>query len=427
MMREAIVTLLLKPGKDPQRCQSYRLLSLLNHDYKILAKILATRFALLVDTVLCPYQSGFVPGRSTTLNLRTLFCVINQMEPSLPAVAVLLYAEKAFDSLEWTFLYAVLQKLGLPLSFVNLIKLLYTSPVALLRVNGMLTRQFSLTRGTRQGCPLSPLLFIAAMDPLARYLQEHHLHPGLQLHTGPLLASFYADDIMLLVRRLEENLSLLLCEITRFGVQSGLVINCSKSELFALIPSAVQLDVEFPMKWCTDPPKYLGITLHTTNTEVIRLNYGPVISRLTDQVERWIKLPLSIAGRIAIIKMVVLPRFLYLFLNIPLTISFFNTLRTLLIRLIWAGKHPQIGLKTLMLPFECGGFGVPDFYLYYLIAQTHFSYFWYHPDSRIQYLKADCSMIHPRQLTTLIPAGMKRNPADIETVATACWAWNKLR
>lgn len=72
-MREAIVTLLLKPGKDPQRCQSYRPLSLLNHDYKILAKILAARFALLVDTILCPYQAGFIPGRSTTLNIRTIF------------------------------------------------------------------------------------------------------------------------------------------------------------------------------------------------------------------------------------------------------------------------------------------------------------------------------------------------------------------
>lgn len=127
--------------------------------------------------------------------------------------------------------------------------------------------------------------------------------------------------------------------------------------------------------------------------------------------------------------MVVLLRFLYLFLNIPipLTIAFLNTLRTLLTHLIWAGKHPHIGLTTLMLPFERGGFGVPDFYLCSLVAQTHFAYFWYHPDNRIQYVKADRSQIYPKQLISLLPMGLCRTPANIETVATTCWAWDKLR
>lgn len=113
---------------------------------------------------------------------------------------------------------------------------------------------------------------------------------------------------------------------------------------------------DFPLKWCTDPPKYLGIYLHIEKTKVIRLNYGSTISKLTEQIERWIKLPLSIAGRIAIIKMKILPKLLYLFLNIPipLTVAFFKTLRMLLIKLIWAGKRPRIKYSTLTLPFEHG-------------------------------------------------------------------------
>lgn len=190
-------------------------------------------------------------------------------------------------------------------------------------MNGSLTKQFALTRGTRQGCPLSPLLFIAAMDPLARYLQKCHLHRGLQLHTGPLIASFYADDIMLFVRQPVENLPPLLHEITRFGVHSGLAINWSKSEIFALAPSTSPVDIKFLLRWCVDPPKYLGIYLHIVSTEVVRLNYGPAILKLTEQIEKWIKLPLSIAGRIVIIKMVILPKFLYLFLNIPIPLTVF--------------------------------------------------------------------------------------------------------
>lgn len=97
--------------------------------------------------------------------------------------------------------------------------------------------------------------------------------------------------------------------------------------------------LEFPLRWCDDPPKYLGVIIHRTASKVVRLNYGPAIDSLSGQIDRWNTLPLSIVGRIVIIKMVVLPRFLYLFLNIPipLTANVFKTLSGLLIWLIWWG------------------------------------------------------------------------------------------
>lgn len=60
------------------------------------------------------------------------------------------------------------------------------------------------------------------------------------------------------------------------------------------------------------------------------------------------------------------------------------------------------------------------------MAQIHFSYGWYHPDDNIQYLKTDLSQVHPQPLHTLLPRGLSRNPLDIETVSTTCWAWAKL-
>lgn len=177
-MSEVIVTLLLKPGKPADHCASYRPLSLLNQYYKILAKVLATRISLIIGQIISPYQLGFMPNRSSSVNLRTLFAVLNQINPALPAIAILLDAEKAFDSLEWDFLHAALTKLGFPQNFRSLFRLLYTSPVAQLRINGVLSTRFMLSRGTWQGCPLSPLLFIIAMDPLVRHLQEWHLHSG---------------------------------------------------------------------------------------------------------------------------------------------------------------------------------------------------------------------------------------------------------
>lgn len=80
-----------------------------------------------------------------------------------------------------------------------------------------------------------------------------------------------------------------------------------------------------------------------------------MLEQLGQNVERWLSLPLSMTGRIAIVKMVVLPQFLYLFHNIPIPLynDFFSTLRTLtlLIRLVWGGKQPRISWDVLMLPY----------------------------------------------------------------------------
>lgn len=87
-LREAVIILLPKPAKDPLLCGSYRPLSLLNLDYKILATMLALRLALLIDKIISPAQSGFVPHRSTALNLCTLFADLHRIAPEVPTAAV---------------------------------------------------------------------------------------------------------------------------------------------------------------------------------------------------------------------------------------------------------------------------------------------------------------------------------------------------
>ena len=424
---EAVVILLLKPGKDPLLCGSYRPLSLLNYENKILAKVLSTRLSLLLDQIISPEQSGFVPQRSTSLNLRTVFATLHRVDPTVPAVITLLDAEKAFDSLEWPFLQALLKQRGFPNQFTALVSLLYTQPTARLRLNGTLSSSFPIMRGTRQGSPLSPLLFILAMDPLVRRLRADHLHRGIRFKTGPLLVSLYADDI-LFVSNPEENLSPIMREIVGFGGVSGLHINWMKSKLFPLTDATKQVQSEFPMAWRGDTVRYLGVVIHRDKEQILQLNYGPAIAKLTTQIERWIRLPLSIAGRIAIIKMVILPRFLYLFTNIPipLTNAFFSTMRGLLTRLIWAGRRPRVNWQTLVLPYERGGYAVPHFHLYYLVAQCHYAHHWYHPDKRLPYAIPESDLVTPQPLRTILPLGIPLDTTDVLTVSTACWAWRRL-
>lgn len=163
---------------------------------------------------------------------------------------------------------------------------------------------------------------------------------GLQFRTGPLLVSMYADDIILYVREPKNNLEPLIEELTRFGLYSGLHINWTKSIIFPLTISTTPWQCKWPLEWCMDLVKYLGIHFHLETVHIVRVNYGQALDTLETQIAKWNRLPLSMAGRISLIKMIVLPKFLYLFNNIPipLTNAFFKTLNSYLVWLTWGDK-----------------------------------------------------------------------------------------
>lgn len=98
-------------------------------------------------------QTGFVKERQTQDNIRrSLHVIENIKSKGESAVLVSIDAEKAFDSVSWVFLYKVLEKFGFNKESVNCIKSLYQEPMARIRINGSLTKSFTLERGTRQGC-----------------------------------------------------------------------------------------------------------------------------------------------------------------------------------------------------------------------------------------------------------------------------------
>ncbi len=164
-MYDANISLILKKGKDEMDPASYRPIALLNSDLKIFTKILANRLNKCITKIIHSDQTGFIPGRFSFFNVRRLMNILYSKYDSRQNVAILsIDAEKAFDQIEWNYITSVLQEFDLGESFSLWVKMLYAKPRASVLTNFDKSSQFTLHRGTRQGCPLSPLLFAIAIE-----------------------------------------------------------------------------------------------------------------------------------------------------------------------------------------------------------------------------------------------------------------------
>lgn len=133
---------------------------------------------------------------SYQVEVRLLICVVYLQRSTHDDLVVLtLGAEKAFDQIEWEYLFEVLGRFNLGTRFINWIKLLYTNPTARVRTNQSLSSSFRLFRGTQQGCPLSALIFALAIEPLAQNIRLDPQIHGYQIKSTLSKISLYADDI----------------------------------------------------------------------------------------------------------------------------------------------------------------------------------------------------------------------------------------
>lgn len=240
-LTEASISVLLKKDKDPLLCSSYRPISLLNVDFKIMTKVLATRLQRVIPHLIHPDQTGFITGRHSFYNTRRLFNILYSPASNSPEIVLSLDAEKAFDRVEWKYLFYILNKFGFPPNFIKWIQLIYSSPLSTVIVNGVKSRQFPLSRGTRQGCPLSPSLFALAIEPLAIWLREEHRFQGIFRSGVENKLSLYADDLLLYVSNPAASVPIILSIIEQFKLLSGYKLNLQKSEYLAVNPLADEI------------------------------------------------------------------------------------------------------------------------------------------------------------------------------------------
>ena len=231
---EATITLIPKPHKDPTKEENFRPISLININAKILNKILANRIQEHIRAIICHDQVGFIPGMQGWFNIRKPINVlhyINKLKDKTHMI-ILLDAEKAFDKIQHPFMIKVMERSGIQGPYLNMIKAIYSKPVANIKVNGEKLEAIPLKSGTKQGCPLSPYLFNIVLEVLARAIRQQKEIKGSQIGKEEVKISLFADDMIVYISDPKNSTRGLLNLINSFGEVAGYKINSNKSVAF---------------------------------------------------------------------------------------------------------------------------------------------------------------------------------------------------
>lgn len=208
-------------------------------------------------------------GRLAVDNIQCLIHIIHETQQLKTPCAILsLDAEKAFDRLEWQYLWAVLERFGLGSGFVDMIRVLYANPTAMVSTNGLHSSPFPIFCGTRQGCGLSSSLFILSLEPLAQHLRQNQVIAPIRIKTLLHAISAFADDVLIYLSDIEKSIPLLLATIEEFRMLSAYKINWTKSALMPLNEPAkvVALPYDIPIN---TKITYLGIQIEPSLHNIV--------------------------------------------------------------------------------------------------------------------------------------------------------------
>ena len=367
--KQGIITLLPKKDKDTRYLKNWRPISLLNTDYKIMTKCISSRLKRVLPYIISPNQTGFMKDRYIGFNVRLLFELIEYAEEeNKPGIIFSIDFEKAFDSVSWKFLEKCIDYFNFGDSFKKWVNI-FTSDISSCVINsGWSTGFFSLQRGVRQGCPLSPYLFLLCAEIFGIGVRYNIDIKGFEINDLVKKLAQFADDTQILLNGTIESLNAAIRVLEKFEKISGMKVNFEKSEVIKLgCLKNVHLEPIKPVKFSVDVFKILGIVLPSDGDykKIIQFNYHAILTKIKAIVKQWSKRILTLYGKSVIIKSLILPQLIYQLSNLPSPpLNFLKQIDDLIFDFIWANKKHKIKKSQLYTDYERGGLGIPNIFAY---------------------------------------------------------------
>ena len=179
--------------------------------------------------------------------------------------------------------------MGIEENYLNILKAIYDKPTANIILNGEKLKEFLLRSGTRQACPLSPLLFNIVLQVLATATREEKEIKGIQIEKEEVKLSLFADEMILYLKNPEDSTRILLVLIHEFGKVAGYKINTQKSTAFLYTNnerSEREIREAIPFTITSKRIKYLGVHLPKETKDLYSENYKPLMKEIKDDTNR---------------------------------------------------------------------------------------------------------------------------------------------
>jgi len=365
----------------PKEARDYRPITLVHSFAKLLSKLLANRLSASLPRLVGDNQSAFIRGRSILDNFKYVQrASVMLRRKKIPKALVKLDISKAFDTLSWPFLLEVLQARGFSNRWCSWIATLLSTASSKVLLNGSPGQPIQHCRGVRQGDPLSPMLFIIAMDVLDRLfrkaLAENILQPcGTEAIKHS--CSFYADDVILFATPTAREGRAIARLLDIFGKASGLhanLLKCSITPIFGEATCFTELQCELPCQIQHFPTKYLGAPLSVKSLPKSAIR--PVIEKVASKLTPWHGTLMNKSGRLIIVKSVASAVPIYLIMANFLPAWAIEEIDAIRRNFLWAGGDQSARGKSMVAwPIVCrsvsaGGLGVLDFRLANTALQT---------------------------------------------------------
>jgi hypothetical protein len=234
------VTLIPKVS-SPSSLTDFRPISLLGSLYKLIAKVLTKRLALVMDSVISTNQSAFIKGRNLVDGVVVVNEAVDWAKKSKKDCLIFkVDFEKAYDSVEWNFLDYMLSRCGFCAKWIEWIRVCVFAGNLSVLVNGSPTGEINIQRGLKQGDPLAPFLFLLVVEGFSGVMRravDLELFRGFSVGSNPMVISHlqYADDTLCIGEASVENLWALKAILRGFELASGLKVNFWKSGLMGLM------------------------------------------------------------------------------------------------------------------------------------------------------------------------------------------------
>jgi hypothetical protein len=363
--------------KDKTDISNYRPITLLNTNYKLLAKTLTLQLVEPIHTLIHPDQVGFIPKRSIFNHIRLVSTIINYAEVMEEDSAIIaLDQEKAYDKIKHDYLWEVLQTFNVPVEFIDIVKSLYENAHTSIAINGVLSKPFKVTRGVHQGDPLSCLLFDLAIEPLACKLRNCRELEGITIPGAEekLIVNLFMDDTTLYMSK-DDRFDTVEELLTNWCKASGAKFNIKKTEIIPIgTPEhrlevvntrkinqidQTRLDEKIQIAKDGDTVRSLGAWIGNRVNNLTP--WETVLDKITRKLAIWVKSHPTLYGKRLIVQAVVggHTQFLTKAQGMPTHIE--DAIIKIIRDYIWDNDiHPRIGLEHLYKPLNKGGLNLLD-------------------------------------------------------------------